>query len=488
MRQGVVVDAEAPSQTGGSRADPGDARRADALRSRERILAAAERLLSQAPAASLSAIAAAAGTSRSTVYRHFGGREGVLLAVGERSPRSRTTDRRGVVPPGRLGRRRPVALDPIHVLDVVPPAQLPGQLVAEAARVAGVPVALYVLDIDGTHLLRVAGPDQLADAIPTPLAVGPELDAEGFTHVREQLIRHADVHPYPLWLRGRAIGVLVAFGRPAAGLLDVARQAAAAVTLSDRYTDAFAAAQRRKRPKAAAEIQQSLLPPRVSRVSAGEVAGNVLPSYEVAGDWFDVVENADGLWITLADGLGGSTRAAASSAVALGALRASRRSGADVLEALIAMHQTLREMPGPRSEMTALAVHWHAPSGALRMVACGHVPPAILRSDGSVERIHFAPSRGLGGRAAPAPVEVASTLASGDRLVLVSDGVVRAGSGQAGLGMDAVVAAAARSPSRTAASTVRHIHTAVLEACAEGLGDDATAVCLAVGQEGGTAR
>ena len=30
----------------------------------------------------------------------------------------------------------------------------------------------------------------------------------------------------------------------------------------------------------------------------------MLPSYEVAGDWFDVVENADGVWITLADGLG----------------------------------------------------------------------------------------------------------------------------------------------------------------------------------------
>ena len=57
------------------------------------------------------------------------------------------------------------------------------------------------------------------------------------------------------------------------------------------------------------------------------MAGNVLPSYEVAGDWFDVVENLDGVWITLADGLGPSTRAAASSAVALGALRASRRSG-----------------------------------------------------------------------------------------------------------------------------------------------------------------
>ena len=63
----------------------------------------------------------------------------------------------------------------------------------------------------------------------------------------------------------------------------------------------------------------------------------MLPSYEVAGDWFDVIENADGVWVTVADGLGGATRATASSAVALGALRASRRSGAGISEALVVM-------------------------------------------------------------------------------------------------------------------------------------------------------
>ena len=84
----------------------------------------------------------------------------------------------------------------------------------------------------------------------------------------------------------------------------------------------------------------------------------MLPSYEVAGDWFDIVENPDGVWITLADGLGDSTRAAASSAVALGALRASRRSGGTIDEALMVMHRTLREMPGPRAEMTAIVARW----------------------------------------------------------------------------------------------------------------------------------
>jgi serine phosphatase RsbU (regulator of sigma subunit) len=349
--------------------------------------------------------------------------------------------------------------------------------VAEAQRVARVPVALYVLDIDGTHLLHMAGPSRLGERIPSPLAVGPELDADGLSELRE----HVDVEVYALWLRGRANGVLVAFGRPAEPLTDLARQASAAITLADRHTDAFATAQRRKRPKAAAEIQQSLLPPRISRVTGGEVAGNVLPSYEVAGDWFDVVENPDGIWITLADGLGGSTRAAASSAVALGALRASRRGGARPSEALVVMHQTLREMPGPRAEMTAVAAHWDPATENLTIANCGHVPPVVIRGDGSVERFEFEAGHGLGGRATPKPARRSATLASGDRLVLVSDGVIRCGEGQAGLGADGVVRAALAAERATAAETVRQVHGAVLAASGGDLADDATAVCLAVG-------
>ena len=260
----------------------------------------------------------------------------------------------GTLPVGRLGRERPVSLDAIHVFNVVPPAVLPQQLVAEAQRIAQVPVALYVVDIDGSHLLHMAGPRRLGDKLEARLAVGPELDADGLADLRERLADFPNARVYALWLRGRANAVMIAFGRPAEPLSELARQASATITLADRYTDAFAGAQRRKQPTAAAEIQQSLLPRASVGSRVGKSQGNVLPSYEVAGDWFDVVENADGVWITLADGLGGSTRAAASSAVGLGALRASRRSGGDISEALVVMHQALRKMPGPRAEMTAV--------------------------------------------------------------------------------------------------------------------------------------
>jgi serine phosphatase RsbU (regulator of sigma subunit) len=458
-----------------------DSRRADALRNDERILEAAKRLLEQSPAASLSDIAAAAGVSRSTLYRRFADRGELIAMLDARPQDGALRGPRDPLPPGRLGRQRPLALDAIHVFDVVPPALLPEQLVAEAQRIAEVPVALYVLDIDGSHLLHMAGPERLGGELRAPFAIGPELDADGIAALRKSLAEFRGIELFALWLRGRAIGVLVAFGRPRRPLTEMARQAAAAVTLADRYTDVFARAQRRKQPKAAAEIQQSLLPPRIVRVTGAEVAGNVLPTYEVAGDWFDVVENADGVWVTLADGLGDSTRSAASSAVALGALRASRRSGASIGEALLVMHQTLREMPGPRAEMAAIVAHWDPTTGKLSLANCGHVAPLVLRENGTAEPLSFPPTHGLGGRSTPKPSERSRQLHPGDRLLLVSDGVVAVGPGQAGLGEEGLTAAARRSQRASAADAVREVHDAVRAAGAGELRDDATAVCLSIG-------
>ena len=130
--------------------------------------------------------------------------------------------------------------------------------------------------------------------------------------------------------------------------------------------------------------------------------------------------------------------------------------------------------------MTAVAARWDPLTNDLSVANCGHVAPVILRGGAQIEHVDVPRAHGLGGRASPKPVERSTSLASGDRLVLVSDGVIKAGDGKAGLGVDGLVRAALRSERETAADTVREVHKAVLAASEGELTDDATAVCLSI--------
>ncbi len=61
-----------------------------------------------------------------------------------------------------------------------PPHLLGDQIVSEAQRLVGVrSVALYLVDINGTRLLRLAGSEEFPAELEGPLAIGPELPREG---------------------------------------------------------------------------------------------------------------------------------------------------------------------------------------------------------------------------------------------------------------------------------------------------------------------
>src|SRR5207248_73838 len=118
-------------------------------------------------------------------------------------------------PPGLLGRERPLALEVTHVLDEVPPHLIADQLVAETRRAAAIPVALYVVDIDGSQLVRLAGSEDFPETLEAPPALGPEIVPEGlpgfYARLKAILPR---CRAAPLWLRGRVLGLLVCAGTP----------------------------------------------------------------------------------------------------------------------------------------------------------------------------------------------------------------------------------------------------------------------------------
>src|SRR3954447_2030665 len=265
-----------------------DELRADAQATRARILQAA-RALNEDRRTSMAQVASAAAVSRSTLYRHFATRQDLVAALAEQADEpSAGVSTLPFQPPGRLGRDRPLALEVTQVLDEVPPHLIADQLVAEARRVSGVPVGLYVVDIDGSQLIRLAGSEDFPETLDAPPALGPEIVPEGlpgyYERLRERLPR---CQPAPLWLRGRVLGLLLCIGAPVEPIEDIARQGGAALELANDYTDLIEAARRGKPPGAAAEVQPPLLPPRLARVTGAQLAGGLLPTYEVGGDWFD---------------------------------------------------------------------------------------------------------------------------------------------------------------------------------------------------------
>ena len=280
------------------------ATRADAIASREAILGAAVALAGDRTV-SMMELAAAAGVGRSTLYRHFPNRAALTTALEEweasQSPSRPSATVTGLPfrTPGTLTADS-LALEVTKVLDAVPPYLIGEQLVAEARRAAGIPIALYVVDIDGSQLVRLAGTADFPDQLDAPPALGPEIVPEGLpTYQRQLAEKLPGCSLEPLWLRGRITGLFLCVGTPLASLEDIARQGAAALELANEYTDVIEAARRRKPPTPAAEIQQNLLPPRIVRITGGQVAGGLLPTYEVGGDWFDFVENQDGAWLAI---------------------------------------------------------------------------------------------------------------------------------------------------------------------------------------------
>jgi serine phosphatase RsbU (regulator of sigma subunit) len=373
-----------------------------------------------------------------------------------------------------------VAPDPLALLEEPTLARVAEQLVAEAQATAGSPAALYVGDLDGRSLRRVTGDRRLPEQLESAQLVGPEIPAEQGAAVLAPALPEGAT-ALPLTLRGRALSVLV-FSAPVAGNLEgLVARGAAALEWAERYTDVLAAARRHRACSAAAELQQDLMPPRIARLEGAEVACSILPAYDVGGDWIDHCAMADGGWLAVADAVGKGPQASAIGAIALGAYRATRRGGGDLADAAASIHNALRSLEVPDIFMSAVLASWDGRTSTLAWLRCGHLAPSVWHPERGLRELEGGDGPVLGLDRLDPPTETASaTIASGEIVVLVSDGVLeRTTPGGQPFGEDGLCRAlqAMGAPSAIAAAS------AILEAVAAAydgpLRDDASVVALA---------
>ena len=369
-----------------------------------------------------------------------------------------------------------------ELLGVSWPHLVPDRIVEVASAQAGCPVAAYVLDVDGSCALRLAGDvERFPERIRASVGVGPEIIPEALPRLRGLVFdRVGPSMLWPLVVRDRIMGFLLARDRPGADLEPFAGQAALALELASGYTDALHAVRRRKGTQPAAEIQQNLLPPRLADVNRADVAGGVLPGYDVGGDFFDYAANADGLWLVVADATGKGNSAAALSSLAIGALRAARRAGAGLQEAARLADEAIQTLD-MALYLTAVLGSWDADARRLRWINCGHPTPLVLRADGRLDELDGERTYPLGIRFTERVFPVLDAeVGPGDRLLLYSDGVSERRTTDGGrVGENGLRAILAELGPRSAATTVRGLQDAVIAASPEPLRDDATLLVIA---------
>ncbi len=188
-------------------------------------------------------------------------------------------------------------------------------------------------------------------------------------------------------------------------------------------------AQRYSRERATAlTLQRSMLPTGLSAPSSVEVRHRYLPGsklIEVGGDWYESIALPGGrVALVVGDVAGHGVRAA----VTMGRLRTAIHTLAMLelppAETLQVLNELMQEL-GAREPHFATCVYaiFDAVAGTCELACAGHLPPLLVRPDGSNELLDLSPSPPLGVGTGPIQSRVLD-IADGSLLVLYTDGLV----------------------------------------------------------------
>jgi anti-sigma regulatory factor (Ser/Thr protein kinase)/putative methionine-R-sulfoxide reductase with GAF domain len=267
-----------------------------------------------------------------------------------------------------------------------------------AGRIAAERVAIAIADVDHADILNpILRENGICSLLGLPLVV--EGDLIGVLHVGSLV---------PRTFGERDLAVLQVAGARVAPGIERARL--------------YSALEREHR--VAVMLQRSLLPRDLGGVVGVGVAARYLPARDgVGGDWYDVIELPHGLvGIAIGDVVGHGVRAAALMGqirFALHAYALEGHSPARTLELVDRYVQTMREHP----MATAAYAVFDTETGSLRLATAGHVPPIIVGPTRTVV-LEVEPAAPLGAFPYGSCPEQELTLASGEMILMYTDGLV----------------------------------------------------------------
>jgi GAF domain-containing protein len=247
-------------------------------------------------------------------------------------------------------------------------------------------------------------------------------DEEQLRVARELELRSALV--VPLLVRGRVSGVLTWVSTDSGRLYDeddvrfaehLARRSAAALDNAELYSQTRDVAE---------QLQRAVLPGTVSGTPEWEVRCHYEPSgrTEVGGDFYDAFALEDGRFVAfVGDVMGRGVSAAAAMAQLRSAVRAFVSVDPTPELVVTKLDRMLRLFDSDQL-VTLVFCLADARGGVVHLVNAGHLPPFLLRHDGTAQQLPWADGPPLGLGAERRGVD--ASLHPGDTLLVVTDGLV----------------------------------------------------------------
>jgi serine phosphatase RsbU (regulator of sigma subunit) len=238
----------------------------------------------------------------------------------------------------------------------------------------------------------------------------------------------------PVTQRGEAIGLLEMALSAAPSDAAVQRISRAAHTLAfvvianRRHTDLFEWGQRTTPFTLAAEIQRRLLPESFTcEADSFTLSAWLEPAANIGGDTFDYSLARDLLHLSITDAVGHGVDSALAATLCVSGLRNARRRGATLVEQASAANQAIIDnAPAGSLFVTGLLGRLDLTSGIMNIVNAGHPTPILVR-EGLVQSVSLPANRPLGVLADKPYRESQLPLQPGDRLVLLTDGMLERG-------------------------------------------------------------